>query len=45
MPSPNPSPDLIKGSTFSVTLTTPGVYKYECQYHSSWMDAEIVVTG
>jgi plastocyanin len=44
MPSPNPSPNLNKGSTFSVTLTTAGTYKYECQYHSGWMQGTITVS-
>jgi len=39
------SPNLSKGSTFQVTLTTPGTYKYECQYHSGWMQGTITVTG
>jgi plastocyanin len=44
-PSPNPSPNLAQGDSFTVTLTTPGVYKYECQYHPAWMIGEIIVTG
>lgn len=46
--NPNPSggpPTLTKGETYSVTLTTPGTYKYDCQFHSGWMQATIVVTG
>jgi plastocyanin len=43
--TPAVSPNLSKGSTFQVTLTTPGTYKYECQYHSGWMQGTIVVTG
>lgn len=45
MPSPNPSLNLTNGDTFSVTLTTPGNYHYECQYHSSWMHGTITVTS
>jgi plastocyanin len=44
-PSPNPSPNLNNGNTFSVTLTTPGTYHYECQYHSGWMQGTITVTS
>jgi cytochrome c oxidase subunit II len=44
MPSPNPSPNLKQGTTFYVTLTTPGTYKYECQYHSGWMQGTIIVS-
>ena len=44
--SPNPSPNTNtwSGNTFSVTLTVPGTYTYECQYHS-WMTGTITVTG
>jgi plastocyanin len=42
--TPGVSPNLNKGSTYQVTLTTPGVYKYECQYHSGWMQGTITVT-
>ena len=42
--APGNSPNLAVGSTFQVTLTTPGTYHYECQYHSSWMHGIIVVT-
>ncbi|MDG6926223.1 MAG: cupredoxin domain-containing protein [Nitrososphaerota archaeon] len=41
----NPSPVLTNGDTFTVTLTTPGTYHYECQFHPLWMQATIVVTG
>jgi plastocyanin len=43
--TPAVSPDLLKGKSFQVTLTTPGTYDYECQYHSTWMQAVIIVTG
>jgi cytochrome c oxidase subunit 2 len=46
--NPNPSagpPTLVNGDTYSVTLTTPGTYDYECQFHATWMQATIVVTG
>ena len=45
--NPNPAnvPVLTQGSTYSVTLTTPGTYKYECQFHTGWMQATIIVTG
>jgi plastocyanin len=42
--TPGTSPNLQKGSTFQVTLSTPGTYHYECQYHSSWMLGTITVT-
>ena len=44
--SPNPSPDTNNwnNNQFSVTLTTPGTYTYECQYHSGWMQGTITVT-
>jgi len=43
--SPNPSPNtnLWSSKQFSVTLTVPGTYDYECQYHY-WMTGTIVVT-
>ena len=40
---PSASPNLVKGSTFQVTLTTAGTYDYHCDYHS-WMVATITVT-
>jgi len=46
--SPNPAgspPTLTKGDTYSVTLTTPGTYDYDCQFHSTWMLGVITVTG
>jgi len=46
--NPNPSggaPTLVKGDTYSVTLTTPGTYDYICQFHATWMTAVITVTG
>jgi plastocyanin len=46
--SPNPSggpPTLLKGETFSVTLTTPGTYDFECQFHSTWMQGVITVVS
>jgi cytochrome c oxidase subunit 2 len=33
------------GDSVSFTLTTPGVYHYECQFHTGWMQATITVTG
>jgi plastocyanin len=41
---PPTSPNLTDGSTYKVTLTTPGTYKYECEYHSSWMQGSIQVS-
>jgi cytochrome c oxidase subunit 2 len=41
----NPSQTLMKGDTYAVTLTVPGTYHYECQFHPGWMQATIVVTG
>lgn len=45
--SPNGSgpPILTLGSTYSVTLTTPGTYTFECQFHSAWMQGTITVTS
>jgi plastocyanin len=36
---------LNNGQTFSVTLTVPGTYTYECTIHPVWMQATIVVVG
>ncbi|MGA2663914.1 MAG: plastocyanin/azurin family copper-binding protein [Nitrososphaerales archaeon] len=41
---PPASPNLSKGSTFTVTLTAPGTYDYICDYHP-WMKGTITVTG
>jgi plastocyanin len=43
----NPSPDTNTwtNNMFSVTLTVPGTYTYECQYHNGWMQGTITVTG
>ena len=43
----NPSPDTTTwtNNMYSVTLTVPGTYTYECQYHSGWMQGTITVTG
>lgn len=46
--NPNPSggpPTLTDGDSYTVTLTTPGTYHYECQFHPGWMQATIVVTS
>jgi plastocyanin len=46
--NPNPAggpPTLVKGDTYTVTLTTPGTYDYECQFHSTWMLATITVVA
>lgn len=45
--NPNGSgpPIMTQGSTYSVTLTTPGTYTYECQFHSAWMQGTITVTS
>jgi plastocyanin len=43
--SQNPSSVLMQGDTYTVTLTTPGTYHYECQFHSGWMQGTITVTG
>jgi plastocyanin len=34
---------LIKGATFSVTLTTVGTYQYHCSIHPGWMKGTITV--
>jgi plastocyanin len=33
------------GDSVSYTLTTPGTYSYECQFHSTWMHGTITVTS
>jgi len=44
--NPNGSgpPILTQGSMYNVTLTTPGTYDYECQFHSAWMQGTIIVS-
>jgi plastocyanin len=37
--------EILKGQSVSYTLTTPGTYTFECQFHSSWMQGTITVTG
>ena len=37
------SSPLNTGQTFTVTLTVPGTYHYECSLHPAWMQATIVV--
>ena len=34
---------LQKGSTFTVTLTVPGTYTYDCSIHPAWMQGTITV--
>lgn len=34
---------LSTGQTFTVTLTVPGTYTYECTIHPAWMQATIIV--
>jgi plastocyanin len=43
--NPNPAnvPTLVKGSNYSVTLTVPGTYDFECQFHTAWMQGVITV--
>ncbi len=36
---------LTNGDSVTYTLTTPGTYKFECQFHSGWMQGTITVTG
>jgi plastocyanin len=33
------------GQTFTVTLTVPGTYTYDCSIHPSWMKGTITVKG
>ena len=33
------------GSTFTVTLTLPGTYTYDCSIHPAWMRGTIIVKG
>jgi plastocyanin len=42
---PATSPTLMSGDSFSVTLTTPGTYHYECQFHPGWMQGVLTVVG
>lgn len=35
---------LVKGDAVSYTLTTPGTYDYDCQFHSTWMQGSITVS-
>ena len=37
-------PTLVKGESYSVILTVPGTYEYDCQFHAAWMVASIIVT-
>ena len=36
---------LTNGDSVSYTLSTPGTYQYECQFHSTWMHGTIVVSS
>jgi len=36
---------LSTGQTFTVSLTVPGTYTYECTIHPAWMQATIIVVG
>ena len=44
-PNANAPAEMVKGNSFTVTLTVPGTYDYECQFHSTWMMGVITVTG
>ena len=44
-PNANAPQEMVKGNTFTVTLTTPGTYDYVCQFHSTWMAGVITVTS
>jgi plastocyanin len=38
------SPEVMSaGQSFTVTLTVPGTYTYDCSIHPSWMKGTIVV--
>lgn len=37
------SKTLSEGQTFSVTLTVPGTYEYDCTFHPAWMKGTITV--
>jgi predicted lipoprotein with Yx(FWY)xxD motif/plastocyanin len=43
--APNSPIVMTNGNTFTVTLTVPGTYTYNCQYHSAWMKGTITVSG
>ena len=38
------SPALNQSMTYTVTLTVPGTYKYFCEFHPTYMIAQIVVS-
>jgi plastocyanin len=37
--------DILPGQTSSITLTTPGTYKYNCEWHPVWMTGTITVVN
>jgi plastocyanin len=39
------NPDVGSGQSFTVTLTTPGTYKFHCSFHPAWMMGTIVVNS
>ena len=43
--NPSANSNTWANNMYSVTLTVPGTYTYECQYHSGWMQGTITVTG
>ncbi|MBI3859200.1 MAG: cupredoxin domain-containing protein [Thaumarchaeota archaeon] len=39
------SENMNKGDSFTVMLSTPGTYQYDCKYHPAWMKGTIVVSA
>ncbi|MDA4122177.1 MAG: plastocyanin/azurin family copper-binding protein [Thaumarchaeota archaeon] len=37
--------DILPGQNVSFTLTTPGVYHYQCTWHPVWMEGTITVVA
>jgi plastocyanin len=37
------SGNMNSGATFSYTFTVPGTYKYDCTYHTLWMQGTVIV--
>ncbi len=37
--------DILPGQVVNVTLTVPGTYNYNCEWHPVWMDGTIVAVA
>jgi plastocyanin len=42
-PTPFDSKTLTKGNTFTFTFPVPGTYRYNCQFHPSYMQGTVIV--